>query len=734
MSSPPSPIPLRPSIHAIALCLSLGMAAPVLANDSAVDTASETTDDQNRDIIVTGADDGYRTISTTSGTKTDTPILDVPQSIAVVTSQQLADQQIRSVADLARLVPGVTSGQGEGHRDQVTLRGNNSTADFFVDGLRDDVQYFRSFYNVERVEVHRGPNAMIFGRGGGGGVINRITKGANALDQFVNLTVSGDSFGSFYGAIDVNQSLSDNSALRFNGFYERLDNHRDAFSGDRYAINPVFGTTLGDNVRLQIGYEYVRDDRVVDRGIPSTFSGNLATPAAPVSGIRDAFFGVRGISDTAFEAHVGTVRAEADVTPDLTLSAHLLYGDYDKTYTNVFAATAVRTATSGTLSGQQVVGVEAYRDPTTRQNAVAQVNARWTGNTGTIAHVILVGGEYTNQDTYNERINGFFSSTMFGSANRRTDVLFRDPVAIPAITFLAGPTGNSNRANSTRVEQLSAYAQDQISLSDAVDVIVGLRYDRFDINSTNLFNNGVTARSDDLWSPRAGIVVKPTPASSVYISYSRSYLPQSGDQFTSLDATSAALIPERFDNYEIGAKWDIRPGLTGTVAVFRLDRSNTRAPGPVVGTIVQIGEQRSNGVELGLVGQVTPAWQVALGYARVTAEITTTTSAAPTGRRLAQVPRDQLTLWNRYQVNDVVALGVGLYHQSSQFASISNATRLPGYTRVDAAIYVRLNDAIDAQLNVENILGERYFPNAHNDNNISTGAPANARLTFNLHF
>ena len=140
---------------------------------------AEEADSAGEPIIVTGTVDGYRTIDTTSGTKTNTAILDVPQAISVVTDEQIADQQIRSVADLVRMIPGVSAGQGEGHRDQITLRGNNSTADFFVDGLRDDVQYFRSFYNVERVEVHKGPNAMVFGRGGGGGLINRITKGAS---------------------------------------------------------------------------------------------------------------------------------------------------------------------------------------------------------------------------------------------------------------------------------------------------------------------------------------------------------------------------------------------------------------------------------------------------------------------------------------------------------------------------------------------------------------------------
>lgn len=691
-------------------------------------------DDQGTEIIVTGASDGYRTTETTSGTKTNTPILDVPQAISVVTSQQIADQQIRSVTDLVRLTPGLSAGQGEGHRDQITIRGNNSTADFFVDGLRDDVQYFRSFYNVERVEVHKGPNAMVFGRGGGGGLLNRITKGALADTSLYAGTLSVDSFGSAYGSFDINAPLASGTALRVNGFYERLDNHRDAFEGDRYAINPVIGAELSDRVSVQLGYEYVRDDRVVDRGVPAARPGTLASPAEPVTGFRDAFFGDEDLNKTDFEAHVVSFRSRAALSDSLTLSAQALYGDYDKVYTNIFPATAVRTATSGAFSGQQVIGIEAYADPTQRQSLIGQLNAEWRGSTGGIDHVLLVGGEYTSQDTDNERINGFFSPTVLTAANRRTDILFRDPATIPPVFFVSGPTGNSNRAVRSELEQWSAYIQDQISLGDAVDVVAGIRYDRFDLAVTNRFTNATVERQDDLWSPRVGLVVKPVPNASIYASWTRSYLPQSGDQFLSLDATAAALEPEKFDNYEIGAKWDIAPALTATVAVFRLDRSNTRAAGPVAGTVVLTGSQRSSGVELALTGQITPRWQASFGYARIEADITATTSAAPAGRSVAQVPRDQLTLWNRYDVSDRIGVGLGVYHQSASFATISNATRLPAYTRIDAALFVEIADGIDAQVNVENILGEEYFPTAHNDQNISTGAPTNARLTVNFAF
>lgn len=706
-----------------------GTAVPAWAADIGLPSAATASAsalmevEDGREIIVTGTLDGYRTIETTTGTKTNTAIIDVPQSIAVITEQQIEDQAIRSMTDLARLVPGVSAGQGEGHRDQLTFRGNNSTADFFVDGLRDDVQYFRSFYNIERVEVHKGPNAMVFGRGGGGGLINRITKGALVGENRVEGSASVDSFGAWYLATDVNAQLGTAAGLRVNAFYESLNNHRDAFSGERYAVNPVVGAELSETVKVELGYEYVRDDRVVDRGIPGANIGTLAAPTTPLTGFRDTFFGIRGINNTDLEAHVVRFRGEAALSDALTLSAQALYGDYDKLYRNIFAATGVNR--SGTVP---TVGIEAYADPTQRESFIAQTNLVWRGATGGLDHVLLIGAEYTAQDTYNERINGFFGGGL-AAANRRVTVNLTDPMIIPTPLFVAGSSGNSNRAVTSDLSQLSLYVQDQISIGEKIELIAGLRYDRFDLTATNLFTQARFARVDNLWSPRAGLVFKPAPNASIYASYAKSFLPQSGDQFTGLDLTSAALEPETFDNYELGVKWDVGSALSFTAALYQLDRSNTRAPGVTAGTVVLTGEQRSKGFEFGLVGKPLPEWQVAAGYSYTDAEITATSSAAPAGRRVAQVPRHQLSLWNRYDLSDRFGVGIGVYHQSKSFASISNAAIIPAYTRVDAALFATLSDRVDIQLNVENLFDAGYFPYAHNDSNFSTGAPINARLT-----
>jgi catecholate siderophore receptor len=687
--------------------------------------AEEAEQIEGRTIIVTGTREGYRTVDTTSGTKTRTPILDVPQTIDVVTQQQIQDQAIRSIADLTRLIPGISAGQGEGHRDQITLRGNNSTADFFVDGLRDDAQYYRSFYNVDRVEVHKGPNAMIFGRGGGGGIVNRITKGALIGRDAANASGGIDSFGDWSGSVDGNVSLGGTAALRLNGFYESLRNHRDVYDGYRFGLNPVVGAELDDKTRLQIGYEYVEDSRVVDRGIPSAAPGSISAPAAPLQGFRDAFFGARGVNDGAFKGHAVNLRGETRLTDSLTLTVQGLFNTSDKIYTNAYPGTAVINGT---------VGIDAYRSITKRDTWIGQTNLEWRGNTGSIGHVLLIGGEFTTQGTFAERITGFFP-TSANPLNQRATIALSQTPAVPAPVFIAGSlTGINNTRTTGDLRQTSLYIQDQVTLSPHWQVVAGLRYDRLDNAVTNRFTAQRVDRADQLWSPRAGIIFKPVPKASIYLSWARSFLPQSGDQFTAFNTQYANLAPERFDNYEIGAKWDITPRLTAAAAVYQLDRTNTRATDPVSGLFVLTGGQRSKGFELTLTGKITDKWQTAMAYARTEAEITATTTAAPAGRAVAQVPRDQLSLWNRYDVTQRLGLGLGIFHQSSQFTTISNTVRLPAYTRIDAALFMKLTPGLDAQINIENLTNATYFPSAHTDNNISTGAPRNARLTVTAKF
>jgi catecholate siderophore receptor len=689
----------------------IAIAAATLLNSPAIADDATAGYDNNNTIIVTGVSEGYVATNSVTATKTDTPLLNIPQTINVVTREQLEDQAHHSLADVLRYVPGTTVGQGEGNRDQITLRGQNTTADFFLDGVRDDVQYYRGLYNIERVEILKGPYALIFGRGGGGGIINRVQKSPQT-EIFYAGQASINSFGAYDVSADLNAPLSDMAAVRVNAVYENLDSHRDFVGGERYAWNPYLAFKLGEDWNLGLSYEYVNDDRTTDRGVPSIATG-AGQPNRPISGYRDQFFGVPGVNRTKLEAHVAKLRLDGQLAENLSFSSTMLYGDYDKIYVNVFA--------NGAATGQNgTVALSSYSDPTTRENFIAQGNLVWDVNTGPLEHKVLFGMEYGDQKSANGRFNGTLSSGSLNLAN---------PV-FPTVTF-----NILNRDTVSDVEFFSAYVQDQISIGEHIDVVAGLRYDSFDIQGTDLFPaiDRPFARKDDKISPRLGLIVKPQENVSLYASYSQSFLPRSGDQFLTLSTTQENLAPEKFTNYELGAKWDIRPNLNVTLALFQLDRSNATTPDPANPLVtINVGKTRTKGVELSVAGRITPEWQVHGGYSYQDAVLTGNDAV-----RLGQVPRHQASLWNRYDFTDRLAAGVGIIHQSSQFAAIrttATTTKLPSFTRVDAAVYYDVSDAVQLQVNVENLFDTAYFADAHNNNNISTGAPVNGRFTIRAKF
>jgi catecholate siderophore receptor len=685
--------------------------------------------DAGQAIIVTGQREiDYAIRRTATATRTDSDLKDVPQAISIITAAQIKDQGMRSVSDVLRFVPGAALSAGEGHRDQIVLRGNSSTADFFVDGLRDDVQYYRGLYNLERVEVLKGPNAMIFGRGGGGGIVNRVTKRPEAR-RFVRSAMSLDRFGAGFAEADVNSPLSGWGQARLNAVYERFDNFRDAFGGHRLGINPTVAWLAGADTRIDAGFEFARDRRVVDRGIPSARAGTIDDPSGPLKGHDRTLFGDRDLNRARFTGKTADLRVEHRFGDRLKLVGKALYGDYDKFYRNVMAVTPV------TLSGGvQRVGIEAYEAPTRRRNLLVQNDLVAELATGSVDHTLLVGIDYSNQRTHAGRRQGFFAPGPFtASSNRRFFTPLADDIFVPAIAFTCVPSLGCTDAKS-RGNALGLYAQDQARIGEHVEIVAGLRRDHFKLSVANRLNGQRFDRSDALWSPRLGLVIKPTARLSLYASWSRSFLPQSGDQFSSLDVTTAALEPETFGNREIGLKWQPLPALDVTLAAYRLARTHTRATDPSTNRTVLTGAQLSKGVELTVQGRPLPQLALSGGLAFQDAEISRTTSAAPKGREVPLVPHFQASLWGRYDVTERVGAGLGLYHQSKSFASISNAVVVPGFTRVDAAGYFQVRDGVELQLNVDNLLDADYIGLAFNDNNLTPASPRTLRATLRLGF
>ncbi|MEO7276693.1 MAG: TonB-dependent siderophore receptor [Sphingomicrobium sp.] len=646
--------------------------------------------------------------STISATRTGTAVKDVPQALTIITAAQIDDQQLRSVADLLNFVPGASYGSGEGNRDQLVLRGNNSTADFFVDGVRDDVQYFRDFYNVAQVEVLKGPNAMIFGRGGGGGVLNRVLK-RPALSRAFNVSASADGFGGFRLTTDLDRSLATNAAGRVNALYESGLSFRNRVSSRRWGVNPTFALIAGPGTRIDGSYEHFHDRRTADRGVP-------ANGGEPLRGHDRTFFGDPDDSVARVDVDLGSLAIEHDAGRGLTLRSRTLIGDYSKFYQNIYP-TAYYPATG-------VVSLGAYNNRNDRQNLFSQNEMVWHGTLFGLDQTALLGFEIGRQSSRNLRNTGTFTSG--------NTVPVANPFADSKVTFAPAASDANNRVRATVA---AAYAQQQMRPTRWLEIVAGIRFDSFDLTVDDLRGGGSTfKRSDRLWSPRLGVVLKPTRNISIYGSTSRSYLPQSGDQFSALTSITQALKPERFDNLEIGTKWDVG-GLLATAALYRLNRSNTRALDPSdPSRTVLTGRQRSSGLELGLERSVTSRWLVSAGYTLQKAEITETTAAAPRGREVPLVPRHSLSLWSRYDLSKRIGIGLGVIARSSSYASISNAVVLPGYERVDGAVYHDLPGGFQAQINAENLLGKHYFPTTNGDNNIAPGAPRAIKATLRRSF
>lgn len=653
---------------------------------------------------------------TATATRTLTPLRDVPQSVTVITQQLIADQRMQSMADVVRYVPGVTMGQGEGNRDTPILRGNTTTADFFVDGVRDDVQYFRDLYNVERVEALKGPNAMMFGRGGAGGVINRTTRQAD-WNSAREATLVGGSFGNRRATVDLNQRLNDTVAARATAVYENSDSYRDGVTLERRGVNPTLALIVTDRTLVRAGYEYFHDERVADRGVPSFNGRPLATDVS-------TFFGDPRTSNSVATVNALTTSIDHAFANGATVKNRTRVAHYDKFYQNVYPSTAVNSVgTTATIA--------AYNNGTDRVNVFNQTDLTFGVRTGRVRHRLLAGAEAGRQVTDNFRQTGYFTAVAPNATTMTVPV--SAPTVSTPIEYRQSATDADNHVTATVA---ALYAQDEVQLTRQVQAIIGLRYDRFAVNALNNRTGAEFSSLDHLVSPRAGLVFKPIEAVSIYSSYSVAYVPRAGDQLSSLSISNQALDPERFINYEGGIKWDVRPQFAVTGSVYRLNRTNVAIADPNdVSRVLLVDGQSTKGIEIGVSGTPMRAWTMTGGYAYQNGIITRTQSATVReGAFLAHVPPHSFSLWNRYDVTRRVGAAIGVIHTSDMFAATDNAVTLPAFTRVDGALFVTLAAKVAAQINIENVGNVRYYAFANGNNNITPGTPRAVRFSLTTRF
>ncbi|WP_310571253.1 TonB-dependent siderophore receptor [Gemmatimonas sp.] len=651
----------------------------------------------------------YRVTRTRSSTRTLTPLREVPQSITVLGPQVLRDLGLQTIARAMEYVPGVTMGQGEGHRDAPTIRGQSTTADFFVDGVRDDAQYFRDSYNVSQIEALKGANALAFGRGGGGGVINRVMKQA----EWTPTRSGGLEAGSYDErrfTLDVGQAVTTQLAARLNALHEKSGSYRDFVEYEKSGFNPTVALLAG-KIMIRAGVEHFVDRRTVDRGIPSANGRPSALDWRTFVGDPDR-------SRSTMTVDGAHLVAEYDNSHGLTLRTHSRAMKYDKFYQNVFASSAVN-------AGGTQVSLGAYSTGTDRRSLFNQSDLVYTSRHGIVRQTLVTGTEFSRQATDNVRLTGYFDNT----STSRTVPLAATTVASP-VTFRASATDADNDAV---VNVAAVFAQEQLHVGEHLQFVLGARYDRFAVRVRDHRTDAVTQRTDYLLSPRGGVVFTPSRTLSLYGSVGISSLPSAGDQFSSLSASSSTLKPEQFRNREVGLKWTPTEALELNSAWYRLDRTNSAAPDPSnAALLVQTGSQRTSGVEVGVTGAVTSRWNVVGGLAVQHARILNRTTAARAGASVPLVPRTTLSLWNKVRVFSHASLGAGVVHQGDRFAAVDNSVRLPAFTRLDGGLFVSLPRSLTMQANVENVLGRRYAATSHGNNNIMPGAPRTVRLSLSV--
>ena len=648
-----------------------------------------------------------------SALKTPVAVLNVPQTVSIITDEDIRKQGFRQIGDIIRYTPGVNTSQGEGHRDSVVFRGIRSTADFFQDGVRDDVQYYRSLYNVEQVEILRGPNALLFGRGGTGGALNRVSKKAVLGDIFGAVEFGVDDFGANDIALDYNTSSDDDLAFRLMIHSDALENHRDFYDGDRLGINPAIKIKLSDRTTIDLSYEHADHERYIDRGIP-TENGK------PVERFSKITFGdSRGNNLTTLEADIFRAIVSTNFSDTTKANLTIVSSEFEKMYQNYYA--------SGYSVGASVVTVDGYNDPTERENTIISGNLINELEIGSTTHTLLFGAEIIDTSNKNKRYDTYWATTM---SDKETFNITRP------MNFLVNSVGvatnndfaeDLNRQTQSDIEVTSIFFQDQIDVSDKLKLLIGGRHDSFDITVKDIKNGSAQSREDKEFSPRAGIIFKPRENVSLYYSYSESFLPRSGEQFKSLSASSAALDPDVFESSEIGAKVEITDDLGFTIAYF--DSEQVRAvKDSVSGETSEIVGLQVDGFELEVKGDINDKMSLVFGYSALDGKTSK-------GGEPREIPDQMLSLFATYEVSDKFGWAVGITQQGeSNIGNDKPGLVLPEYTRVDLGAYYQIADDLSVQMNLENLTDELYFPHSHSTHQASVGEPLNVRLSIRMTF
>ena len=562
------------------------------------------------------------------------PIINVPQTVSIITDEDILERGYRAISDIVRYVPGVVTTQGEGHRDALVIRGVRTTADFYQDGIRDDVQYYRSLYNLDQVEVLKGPNALLFGRGGTGGLINRVSKKALLGETFTGLNIGYDSFGASDFAIDGNLEVNDTVAFRLNAHSDSLANHRDQYDGKRFGINPTMTFAIDPATMINLSYEYLDHERYIDRGIP-TENGT------PVDALRGITYGTDGNIHTT-EASILRGNLVHKYSNSGKINLTVSSNDFNKMYQNLYV---------NDYDGTNVE-LKGYNDVTLRETTTISFSNVNEFNRGTLT----VGLDLLETENQNTRFNSYFdnqNSASSGVANSFTATNKSFQIDKDGNRTALDYTSDIKTKADTDLEVTSLYLSGNIDLSDQWIMVLGVRYEQVDTSikkytvasgrSALTTGSATTSRDDSNVSPRLGVIYKPQNNMSLYLSYSESFIPKSGEQYKSW-GSNAAFDPDVYENTELGFKYDMESGISLAVSYF--DQQTVKGQEDGVGGSEVIGME-IDGFEIGIAGQINEQNSINFGLTSVDA-----TASAGTGK-VKEVPELTWSLWYTHQANDL---------------------------------------------------------------------------------
>jgi len=631
---------------------------------------------------------------TSSATKLDVPLRDVPQSVQIVDKELIRAQGAVDMKDVLRNVSGVSPSQGEGRRDQFYIRGFDATRDTLLDGMRDDSLYFRDLGNVERIEVLKGPAAVLHGRGSAGGVINRVTrKPVKTPVREVTLSGGSENFRRF--DLDLGGAAGEQAAFRLTGAYEAGDNYRDVVHSERAVLAPSIAWTAGRDTSFLLQTEFLHQNRTPDRGIPSV---NGVPADVPVGN----FYGER-YDYAKTDAQNARFNVEHVVNDKLTLRNNFQYSK--------LKLDAINTRTLGLAATNTQVRRQITYFPQDQSNFLNQTELAYQLNAGGIRHALLTGIELGHQ-----------KSGRLVRAATATPVSLQAPQQLMAMPDLASLPVTID--NDFKADTVAWYAQDQVSFNEQWKMLAGVRADRFKQEQKDRRTGLVQDRTDSVWSPRIGVVYQPSQAHALYANVSRSFLPVGNDFFYG-GKDFAQIKPVESLQKEIGDKSEWFGGrLQSTVSLYEITQRNvaTKDPSDPSGVRqVQTGEQRSRGLEVDLTGNLAQGWKVfanaTVNHARITQS-----NNYKVGNRPANIPKHAAGLWSNYELGQGFTIGAGAFYVGDRFAVEDNAVRLPSYVRLDAMLGYKGRNW-EAGLNLNNLADKVYYESANNNFQIQPGAP-----------